>query len=505
MATLYVARMRDRQFEKLVAIKKIHEHLGDEESFVHMFLDEARITALIQHPNVAILFDSGKEGNSHYIAMEYVHGETLSDVLRLAQNQREKFPWPLAARIVAEAAAGLHSAHTLTDSAGYPLRIVHRDVSPHNVLISYDGVVKVIDFGVASAAQKLAQTRVGVLKGKIGYMSPEQVNSEPVDARSDIFALGIMLYEAVTVSRLFWDENEASTLLKVREANIPDPCLHNTDLPAGLVRIIRRALARSPDDRFNSAEDMADHLNAILLAEGKVVTHKHLAALMKEKFADRRMIRDQQIRVAIEGAKILSMTAPVSELDSSFPITRPVASTSHLWLLYGVLSALAVVVLVVGGWLLLRAPRAMRKPAIPPAQAVVTPKLRVTLSITVRAPTRGVSIRFRDQWYPGSTARFSVKRSQRSEQILICATGHQNEKLSLVPSVDREVVLSLRPMPRPPPKQGRSTASKPPAGPSGMRNARIRSARKRLHGRRRVSRKRQKIGEPDDVLSFDQL
>ncbi len=497
MATLYVARLRGRQFEKLVAIKKIHEHLSDEVSFVQMFQDEARIAALIQHPNVAALYDSGKEAGSHFIAMEYVHGETLSEVLRHAQSRGDKLDWPLVARIIADAANGLHAAHTLADTSGMPVNVVHRDVSPHNVLISFDGVVKVIDFGVALAAQKLAQTKVGVLKGKLGYMSPEQVGNQPLDARSDVFALGVLLYEAATVRRLFSDGNEASTLLKVRAARVPDPLHQNPDLPEELVRIMKKALARSRQDRYQSALELADDLNELLHAEGQVVTQKHLAGLMSERFSDTRQIRDQQIRMALEGSDLLSMAAADNELESSFPITRPEPPRPRRWVAYTLAGVAFAGVLLVLGWLLLKPTSTARSPTpaitanAPVAQPAAT---HVTFTITVRVPRKGVSIRFRDRWYPGHTARFAISRSKLPERVLIRATGHRDEELSLVPSVDRAVVLSLQPAAaRSIQGKARPIAHPKPlasAGPNQVkRRSRMRVARARSKSRRRRIRR----------------
>jgi len=201
MATLYLARMSGPQsFEKLVAVKRIHDHLAKERQFVEMFFDEARIAARIEHPNVASIFDLGEMDGIFYLAMEYVHGENLKDVIRESIRQHIAIPWTIIVTIVAEAARGLHAAHELKNSEGRLLGVVHRDVSPQNIVVSYDGHVKVIDFGVAYAAERVTHTEEGSVKGKLAYMSPEQVAGEPVDRRSDIFSLGIVLHEALCSS-----------------------------------------------------------------------------------------------------------------------------------------------------------------------------------------------------------------------------------------------------------------------------------------------------------------
>ena len=211
MANLYLAQLSGKEgFEKLVAIKRIHEHLSEEQDFIRMFIDEARLVSRISHPNVAQVIELDRFEESHFIAMEYVDGEGLHALLR-----RTKPKLPLVARIIAHTAAGLHAAHELQDQKGNPMGVVHRDVSPQNILISYLGAVKVVDFGVARARGNLHETNIGTVKGKLAYMSPEQVQSGPVDRRSDVFALGIVLYEATTFRRLFKGESEVEKMRNV--------------------------------------------------------------------------------------------------------------------------------------------------------------------------------------------------------------------------------------------------------------------------------------------------
>jgi len=222
MATLYLARIRGpKNFEKLLAIKKIHEHLLGNAEFISMFRDEARIAALIHHPNVVSTYDLGEIDGAYFIAMEYVHGQTLRDVVKAALRRKDPLDWANAVRIVSDVAKGLHAAHELRSHEGEPLGVVHRDVSPQNVLVSYDGHVKLADFGVAYAAEKMTDTGAGMLKGKVSYMSPEQASGNVIDRRSDIFSLGTVLFEAVTQQRLFKEDTEAATLQTVRVADVP--------------------------------------------------------------------------------------------------------------------------------------------------------------------------------------------------------------------------------------------------------------------------------------------
>src|SRR5580693_3933875 len=192
MASVHLARMDGPGgFQKWVAIKRIHPHLVEDDQFVDMFLDEARIAAGINHANVAQVFDLGKDDNTYWIAMEYLHGEPLREVMRRSEDHGQHIGPELAARICADAAEGLHAAHELRGKNGQLLGLVHRDVTPHNLFLTYDGYTKVVDFGIAKVADRLASTRAGTLKGKLAYMSPEQVRGAEVDRTTDIFALGV--------------------------------------------------------------------------------------------------------------------------------------------------------------------------------------------------------------------------------------------------------------------------------------------------------------------------
>jgi serine/threonine-protein kinase len=282
MANLYLAKFASRDgFEKMVAIKRIHEHLSDEKMFIEMFVDEARLAARISHPNVAQVIELDYIDASHFIAMEYVEGESLAALLRRTR------PKPaLCARIVANAAAGLHAAHELRGRDGKLLNVVHRDVSPHNILISYDGAVKVVDFGVARARGNLQITAAGTLKGKFGYMSPEQVQSGEMDRRADIFALGIVLFESTTRRRLFKGEDEQGTMAKVLRCEVPPPSTIREEYPETLEKIVLKALRPDPEDRYQTAEEMQLALEAYMMETGMPVLPSAVARLMKEIFPD---------------------------------------------------------------------------------------------------------------------------------------------------------------------------------------------------------------------------
>jgi len=287
MAELFLAKSFGAAgFERLLVIKKILPHMAEDREFITMFIDEARIASTLNHSNIVQINELGKEDNDYYIAMEFVHGKDLSRIYDRLQRQSQRLSIPLAVYVTSRVCEGLDYAHRKADSTGKNLHIIHRDVSPGNVLISYDGDVKLIDFGIAKAQNRLGHTTAGTLKGKFGYMSPEQVRGLPLDHRSDIFSVGILLFEMLTGKRLFGSESDFGTLEKVRNAIVTPPTTYNSDIPAELEKIILRALAREPDDRFQHACDLQDALSPFLLEEGSLATGKSLASFMRLFFAE---------------------------------------------------------------------------------------------------------------------------------------------------------------------------------------------------------------------------
>ena len=248
MAELFLGRTPDTH--KPVVIKRILPHLARQSSFVSMFIDEARLGSMIRHPNLAEIYELGQVGSELFLVMEYLQGESLSGLVRRLVVRDERLSHALAAHIVAEACAGLGAAHELTDEKGVPQHVVHRDVALQNVFVTYDGNVKVLDFGIAVAAHRLAQTATGSLKGTFAYMSPEQCRGEPLDARSDLFSLGIVLYELSTQRRLFKRASEFNVLKAVCEDAIPKPTRGDRSYPKKLEDICLRALDRDRDKRF---------------------------------------------------------------------------------------------------------------------------------------------------------------------------------------------------------------------------------------------------------------
>ncbi|MFY0568870.1 protein kinase domain-containing protein [Archangium lansingense] len=289
MAQIYLARQRGPEgFEKLLVIKRILPHLAENEDFVRMFLDEARIAARLDHPNIVDIYDLGAQDDTFFIAMEYIHGEDLRRVWKRAERSGQLIPVPLVCRIMIEACAGLDHAHKQKDAQGKPLGIVHRDISPQNILLTFEGRVKVVDFGIAKAADQATVTRSGVLKGKYSYMAPEQAAGQKnLDRRADIFALGVVLYELLTGMRLFKRLTDMATLQAVADCTISPPSQINPRVPKDLDPIVMKALTREPEDRYAEALQLQLALEDWLLAHQLPSSTAHVAAFMKDVYAAR--------------------------------------------------------------------------------------------------------------------------------------------------------------------------------------------------------------------------
>jgi len=254
-------------FQHTVVIKRILPNLLEDPAFVRMFIDEAKLCGVMSHPNLVQIFEFGKVSDSFFIAMEHVHGRTLSAVQNRLTRMESRAPIATSLEIVRQVCVGLDYAHALRSSAGQPLGIVHRDVSPSNLMLSFHGGVKILDFGVARVAEELreAHTQVGTMKGKVSYMSPEQARLEPVDNRSDIFSVGIVLHELLTGRRLFRGTKEHSGARLVLEAPVPTPSSVNPKVPPSVDGLVMRALERDPDARFQTAGEMAGEIGELLL------------------------------------------------------------------------------------------------------------------------------------------------------------------------------------------------------------------------------------------------
>ncbi len=347
MAEIFLATYTGPEgFKKHVAIKRILPHLTEDSDFVTMFLDEARLVARFSHPNIVQIFELGQVKNVYFLAMEYVHGASMSRLLKACKKRKIELPVELGAKICSYACDGLEYAHNFTDPDGTPLNLIHRDVSPQNIMLSYDGVVKVLDFGIAKAAGNLYRTRTTSLKGKAAYMSPEQITQKSgLDRRSDIFAMGIVLYEFTTGHRPFQGDTELELMMAIVQSEPPDPRKYKPRLPQRLVDIIMTALKKDRRQRFQSAREMKSELEKLLLEQDKIVDSYDLANFIRRAMPpsatpvgyavptpSRPSIADQ-IEEALREAekpkrKLKAVTANKDSLDVTKPSPDPVRTAA---------------------------------------------------------------------------------------------------------------------------------------------------------------------------------
>ena len=284
MAVVHLAVMHGQGgFNKLLVIKQINEQFTVDPEILGMFLDEARLAARLSHPNVVQTNEVGQDGERHYLTMEYLDGQPLNRIL-WRMNGRGGLPLGLHLRVIADVLGGLHYAHELADYDGAPLGVVHRDVTPHNVFVTYDGTVKVVDFGIAKARDSATHTKVGIIKGKIAYMAPEQARGEPVDRRADIFAAGVMLWEALTGMRPWKGQSELTILKKLLAGEFPSARAINPEIPARLEAILLKALAPDRKDRYATAAAFQADIEAYLETTGRAPEHRELGRLVSVHF-----------------------------------------------------------------------------------------------------------------------------------------------------------------------------------------------------------------------------
>jgi serine/threonine-protein kinase len=283
MATVFLARLSGvGGFQRFVAIKRLHPHLAREPEFIEMFLEEARLSARIHHPNVVPILEIGESDQGYYIVMEYVEGDTLGRLLARSAQTGVRLPTKVGLRVVIDMLAGLDAAHELKDDDGNGFGIVHRDISPQNVLVGVDGSSRLSDFGVARATSKLSTTRTGQLKGKLAYMAPEQAKgTKDIDRRADIFASGIVLWEVLACRRLFKGDGEADTLNRVLHEPIPPVRAAAPTIPAALEAVVAKALERDRAKRYDSAAEFADSLERASRVVGSLGTHKDVAQYLE--------------------------------------------------------------------------------------------------------------------------------------------------------------------------------------------------------------------------------
>ena len=283
MAELFLAKSEGIEgFEKIVVLKRILPSFAEDEEFIELFVSEARLAAQLDHANIVHVHDIGRDGTDFFFTMEYLHGHDVRHLLNEARRREHRLPLKFVLAIVAGAAAGLHHAHKQVDFSGRPLGIVHRDISPPNILVSWNGEVKLTDFGLAKASTQLESTDPGVVKGKFAYLAPEAAHGESVDHRADIFAVGILAYEMLTGQRLFLADTDYDTVQNVRAAEIPSMRAVNPEIPAELEEIIRCSLSRDAKDRYQNASEFADDLLGFLFSRKLKVSARTLRTLLDD-------------------------------------------------------------------------------------------------------------------------------------------------------------------------------------------------------------------------------
>ncbi len=319
MGEVWLARVEgDSDEQPPIVVKRLLAHLKEDQEFVNMFFDEARIAAALDHPNIARIEDLGEVGDDYYITMEFVHGMSFGDVVNAALEAGTDMPVALKCRVIAEAAAALDFAHHAKTDAGAPLELIHRDVSPQNIMVGFDGSVKLIDFGVARAANKLTRTATGIIRGKYAYMSPEQAWGKDLDGRSDLFGLGIVLWEVLALERLFKRENDTATLRAVVGAEIEPPSKKELAVPKALDALVLKALERELGARFQTGNEFKKALEAFLTKQRLPATKAHLAGWMQKLFPEEAR------------AQLPSPPAPSTPRDRSSRVLKPAIENPKL-------------------------------------------------------------------------------------------------------------------------------------------------------------------------------
>ena len=399
MATVYIARQLGAAgFERIVVVKRVHRHLLGNRDFYDMFRDEARVASIIKHPNVVPVIDVVEVTQPErelFLVMDYVESSSLATLRKAAHEEKQRIPVPILARILYDVLMGLHAAHVAIDMQGRPLGVVHRDVSPQNVIVGVDGSSRLIDFGVAKASHRLTETKSGSVKGKYSYMAPEQARGLEVDRRTDIFAAGIMLHECLTDRRLFRGENELDTVRRIMEAEIPTPSSVQPAIPAALDAVTMKALARPMEQRFQTAIEMAEALeHAVSLASPREVT-AYLEKTCGKRLGERRdalreMLAGTVAPLAVELAADPGESQPSRSLQVSgvLPSEAPPRDRSK----GPMIAVVAIAAAAVGALVIVVANRTSRPATNPVATSSVTASaVRPTANTMAMATTTSAS------------------------------------------------------------------------------------------------------------------
>lgn len=489
MAEIWLGRLVGPMgFEHPVVLKRILPHLARVPAFVSMFVDEARITSGIKHPNVAQVNELVHEAGELFLVMEYLAGESLAGLLRRLNKQGRSLDPALAAYVVAEACAGLHAAHELTDEQGFPRDVVHRDISPQNIFITYSGQVKLLDFGIAKAANRSTQTEAGQVKGKFAYMSPEQCQGQPLDRRSDLFSMGIVLWEASLGKRLFHRGSELLTFQAICEAPVLRPSALLAEYPAALEQVCMRALERPRARRYATALELRAALLPVARALGlEDDGETRLGQLMKQVFAERVEAKQEMLLQFQAGG--LPSSVPAGEVDEAveLPCLDPAGPTqqdepAHVTdaaparaksRVRAALGLAAAALATLGGAAVWRsgqtdnqidgdlaateaaAEHSRTSPAAPSASATISARAPTPEAVSIRVETSppGAQIRLGDVSYGKTPNTFSTPRSDHAQSLKLSLPGYQPHEETLTANVTQRFAISLKPLaPRRPPE-----------------------------------------------------
>ncbi len=497
MAEVFLCKLHGPNgFQRAVVVKRTLPYLARQKQFVDMFVDEARIISRIRHPNVVQVQELAQDQDDLLLVLEYLEGESMASLMRRAKLNGVTISPALGAHLVSLACAGLHAAHELTADDGTPYGLVHRDVSPQNLFVTFAGEVKVLDFGIATAKDRESRTEAGQSKGKLEYMSPEQSNGEPLDRRSDVFALGIVLYELVTGKRLFRRASPLATLEAIHREPIVRPSRTTEGIPGELDRIVLTALARDPQDRFSTAAEMARELQLFArAADPGALFDEQAAALMQQLFSERRAEKAELLRRVRVGAPV--DTLPEAEVDHTvvLPDVASVAAESSItlpmvrvptpaarrgrwgWAIIGLAGGGAV--LVAGGSALYRnthrssAAASLPPMAPPPLPSVEASEAKeIRLSVDTDPPDCDVIV----DGVPRGTSPLELPMSTGggAVRLVVQKSGFEPFERTFSPSRDERVVVRLRRAPRPGSTAARPTIAPRPSAPSASAASAVR-------------------------------
>ena len=476
MGSVYVGRQRGAAgFERVVAIKRMHPHLVRDPEFAMAFHEEARIASMIHHPNVVNVVDVYEDAGEHLIVMEYIEGTSVNGLLVGARRENVRIPRAVAVRVAIDALHGLHAAHEQRNIDGTPLMVVHRDVSPQNILVGVDGSVRLTDFGIARAVERLVHTSTGQLKGKLRYMSPEQALGHPIDRRADIFALGIVLWEMLSGDRFYSGDSELDVLRSVAEGRIAPLRQYDPTFPAVLDQIVSYALAPQVDHRFATAQAFANALERYALDTRDTATSAEVAELVQRLEGARVEKRRQQLKEALAGKRTLGPRGlPAAQLGTptvgpsvvSGPVTERQPKTSSVGL-YAGLGALALVVGIGGGLFIYTT---IGK--TPPVPSVAGPAKAGTVLVELRADRPIAEVRA-----AGATniklavndASFALPYGTDAVPIEIAFADGTSETLSITPT--ENVATRLRSLQVMPTGEAASAVASESAAPSAAPSA----------------------------------